>query len=187
MTFMAPNCIWVWERNRSTLMTDRDFILLTLMLFFLNYFFININQSSLHGFYRDRLSKLYLIQRNRKDEVSHNDNIKLSILNNSNTYVPYHIINTTLNLQGSVVESQRGRDADFFFFSKLYCGSSHTGYCQTKRMERYDRHLNLGTAMAISAAAAAPNMGATTVRSLIFILTLLNFRLGVLGAKSGFR
>jgi len=156
------------------------FFLLTLLIFFLNYFFINVNQSSLHGFYRDRLSKLYLIDRDlaKSGKVRHNDDIKLSELNKPGTSVPYHIINTTLNLQGDIQQSQRGRDSDFFFFSKLYCGGSHTGYCDTKSLEMQDPHLNLGTAMAISAAAAAPNMGATTVKSLIFVLTLLNLRLG---------
>ena len=38
--------------------------------------------------------------------------------------------------------------------------------------------LNLGTAMAISAAAASPNMGAQTIRSLTPTLTLLNVRIG---------
>lgn len=164
----------------AALMDDSIFIGLTLALFFLNYYFINVNQSSLHGFYRDRLSKLYLISRvlNQNGNVIHRDDLKLSELNADKTSAPYHIINTTLNLQGDNQESQRGRDSDLFFFSKLYCGGSHTGYCDTKKMEASDRHLNLGTAMAISAAAAAPNMGSTTAKSLIFILTLLNLRLG---------
>ncbi len=169
-------------RGTAALMDDTAFSLLTLFLFLLNYLFINVNQSSLHGFYRDRLSRLYLIERDLSEEgkgkVRHNDDIKLSELNKPGTSVPYHIVNATLNLQADIQESQRGRDADFFFFSKLYCGGSHTGYCDTKAMEAEDAHLNLGTAMAISAAAASPNMGATTVKSLIFILTLLNLRLG---------
>ena len=167
-------------RGPGALMDDSLFIGLTLLLFFLNYYFINVNQSSLHGFYRDRLSKLYLISRalNQDGKVLHRDDLKLSELNADKTSVPYHIINTTLNLQGDTRENQRGRDSDLFFFSKLYCGGSHTGYCDTKKMEASDRHLNLGTAMAISAAAASPNMGSTTIKSLIFILTLLNLRLG---------
>lgn len=52
------------------------------------------------------------------------------------------------------------------------------GYCDTAQMERHHQHLNLGTAMAISGAAAAPNMGVTTIKPLMFIMTLLNIRLG---------
>jgi len=72
----------------------------------------------------------------------------------------------------------RGRGSDFFFFSKHFCGGPNTGYVETKSMEDWDKHVNLGTAMAISAAAAAPNMGRTTVRSMVFMLTVLNLRLG---------
>ncbi len=72
----------------------------------------------------------------------------------------------------------RGRNADFFVFSKCFTGSERMGFCETALMEKQHQHLNLGTAMAISGAAAAPNMGVTTVRSLMFIMTLLNIRLG---------
>ena len=162
----------------SSWMNDYAFMTTTFLLFVLNYFFINVNQSSLHSFYRDRLSKLYLLRAGPADHVQHNDAVYLSELNQAGSYGPYHIINSALNLQGSSIESLRGRDADLFFFSRNYCGSAHTGYCRTEQLEAADRHLNLGTAMAISAAAAAPNMGQSTIRSLIFVLTLLNIRLG---------
>ena len=45
-------------------------------------------------------------------------------------------------------------------------------------LETLHPEVTLGTAMAISGAAAAPNMGTTTVRALVFVLTLLNVRLG---------
>ena len=45
-------------------------------------------------------------------------------------------------------------------------------------MHEADWHLDLGTAMAISGAAAAPNMGTSTVKPLVFIMTMLNVRLG---------
>jgi hypothetical protein len=162
----------------SSWLNDYVFIAITFVLFLLNYFFINVNQSSLHSFYRDRLSKLYLLRGDKADQVEHYDSLCLSELNQPGSYGPYHIINSTLNLHGSGIESLRGRDADFFFFSRNYCGSAHTGYCQTQQLEVADKHLNLGTAMAISAAAAAPNMGTSTIRSLVFVLTLLNVRLG---------
>lgn len=162
----------------SSGVNDYAFIAITLVLFLLNYFFINVNQSSLHSFYRDRLSKLYLLRGGPADQLEHNDSLYLSELNQAGSYGPYHIINSVLNLQGSSIESLRGREADFFFFSRNYCGSSYTGYCRTEQLEAADKHLNLGTAMAISAAAAAPNMGQSTIRSLIFVLTLLNIRLG---------
>ena len=111
-------------------------------------------------------------------DVVVDDELKLSELNRDKTVAPYHIINTALNLTESRDHNLRGRDADFFFFSKNFIGSATTGYVETKRVERFDHHLNLGTAMAISAAAAAPNAGQSTPKSLKFVMTLLNIRLG---------
>lgn len=164
--------------SEQTLLSDGAFITLAVVLLILNLLFLDANRSSLHGFYRDRLSKLYLFKHGSGGEVEQTDELKLSSLNEANSVAPYHIINTTLNLQGSITASQRGRDGDFFFFSKHFCGGPQTGYCSTVEMEAADNHVNLGTAMAISAAAASPNMGSTTVRSLIFIMTMLNLRLG---------
>ena len=162
----------------QALLDDWSFIGLMLMLFLLNYLFLDVNKSSLHSFYRDRLSKLYLFRREGDGVVEADDTQRLSELNGPGSTAPYHLINTTLNLQGVVEEAARGRESDFFFFSKHFCGGAHTGYCKTSDLEAWDPHVDLGTAMAISAAAAAPNMGRTTIRPLIFVLTLLNLRLG---------
>jgi hypothetical protein len=141
--------------------------------------FIDVNNNSLHGFYRDRLSEAYLFEvlGDDKEPVS-NDTQKLSDLNEKSRAAPYHLINVALNLQGRSPNAACSRDADFFFFSKYYTGSVSTGYCETRLLEECDPHLDLGTAMAISGAAAAPNMGTTTFKPLAFIMTMLNIRLG---------
>jgi hypothetical protein len=72
----------------------------------------------------------------------------------------------------------RGRDADYFLFSQKFIGSRITGFCRTANMYDADRRINLASAMAISGAAAAPNMGTSTVKPLVFIMTMLNVRLG---------
>ena len=72
----------------------------------------------------------------------------------------------------------QGRLTDFFLFSRAFCGSPLTGYQPTTEWEKKDGHLDLGTAMAISGAAAAPQMGLGTRRRLTFWLALLNVRLG---------
>jgi hypothetical protein len=66
---------------------------------------------------------------------------------------------------------------DFFIFSPAYCGSPLTGYAPTTDWERADHRLDLATAMAISGAAAAPQMGLGSMRHLSFWLALLNVRL----------
>jgi hypothetical protein len=74
------------------------------------------------------------------------------------------------------VEDLPGRGSDFFMFSRRYVGSYATGYCKTEAIESADPHVNLGTAMAISAAAVAPNSGTVTVKPLVPTLTVLNVR-----------
>jgi hypothetical protein len=140
----------------------------------------NINWTSFHRFYRDRLSRA-LIFRGEYDvdrivRTAENDEQLLSELNT--TQSPYHLINATLNLQNSRQENLRGRNGGLFVFSRNYCGSQLLGYRATDEMERMDPSLDLATAMAVSGAAAAPNMGRSTVRFLTFILALLNIRLG---------
>jgi hypothetical protein len=157
---------------------DSLFLGIGLLLLLMHILWLDVNATAAHGFYRDRLSKAYLIQQRWDGELLANDEQPLSTLNAAGTAAPYHLINVALNLHGSKDPNVRGRNADFFMFSKRFTGSERTGFCPTELIETYDRHVNLGTAMAISGAAAAPNMGSTTVKPLVFILTLLNIRLG---------
>ena len=147
-------------------------------LFIYTRYFLDVNASSIHSFYRDRLSCAYLFQVDPNGEVQANDSLKITELRTGGVKAPYHLINATLNLQKSKDPNLRGRDADFFLFSKHYTGSLRTGFCETRAIEQKDRHLDLGTAIAISGAAAAPNAGTKTVQPLVAILTLLNIRLG---------
>jgi predicted acylesterase/phospholipase RssA len=157
---------------------DYWFFSVFVALLLINRFFLDINITSPHGFYRDRLSKAYLFKVDEANNIEPEDNVSLAGLNASGTTAPYHIINVTMNLQGSKDPDLRGRESDFFIFSKLFTGSDRTGYTDSATMESMDHHLDLATAMAISGAAAAPNMGVTTNRALVFIMTLLNVRLG---------
>ena len=158
--------------------SDWAFIISALLVFVLNGLWVDVNVSSAHGFYRDRLSKAFLFRARRFGRTRPNDDQKLSGLGVTNPGAPYHLINTAMNLKGEPLSELPGRRSDFFLFSKRFVGSFATSYCETEAMESADSALNLGTAMAISGAAAAPNSGTTTVRPLTFILTLLNVRLG---------
>src|SRR5207244_3940830 len=62
--------------------------------------YLNPNGYSLHRLYRDRLSKAFLFDENRRvgSDLLPLDRIKLSQLSDDG---PYHIINTALNVQGS--------------------------------------------------------------------------------------
>lgn len=141
-----------------------------------NWLFMNVNRFSLHPFYRDRLSRTFLVSP-KNGKLQAVDTLKMSELNGSESAAPYHIVNTALNLQGSSNPQLRSRKTVPFILSKHHCGSDLTGYCKTESLEKVDPHFNLATAMAISAAAASPNMGTVGKKSLSFLLTLLNVRL----------
>ncbi|MDM8562880.1 hypothetical protein QUF54_05950, partial [Candidatus Marithioploca araucensis] len=136
---------------------------------------ININRVSLHAFYREGLSKTYMIKR-ENGKIKSNEGIKLKALH-THYNGPYHLINATLNLQGSKNRHLSGRGADYFIFSKHYCGAESTGYRST---ESYDNgETKLAKAMAISGAAASPSMGTQTNLLIAFYMILFNIRLNV--------
>ncbi|MCE3254352.1 MAG: hypothetical protein K0Q67_3372 [Cellvibrio sp.] len=150
--------------------------LMGLAVWLYNFLFISINRFSLHPFYRDRLSRTFLITQ-KDGKLAPADDLKMSELNGPKSTAPYHIINTTLNLQGSTNPQLRSRRSIPFILTKRFCGSDFTGYCPTSALEAADKSFNFGAAVAISAAAVSPNMGVGTINRLRFLLTLLNLRL----------
>jgi hypothetical protein len=147
---------------------------------------LQANGYSLHRFYRDRLSRAFLFvppSSHSNDEPTPLDDLKLSDL--MDCAGPYQIINAALNVEGSTEANRRGRNADFFMFTRDFVGSDLTQFgparetiADTPDMERIDPRLDLATAMAISGAAVSANMGGSTIRLLSPTLALLNIRLG---------
>ncbi|OAF02564.1 hypothetical protein AYJ54_26660 [Bradyrhizobium centrolobii] len=151
--------------------------LLSAVLLFLFWLFLNVNANSLHQLYRDRLGSAFLFgQKDATGALEGADHFRFSDIISGAS--PYHLINAALNLPGSNFANRRGRNADFFIFSKRYVGSEATGYVDTRLAEKATDGLNVGTAMAISGAAAAPNMGMASMRPLSATIALLNVRLG---------
>ena len=130
------------------------------------------NRNSMHGLYKDRLSQAFVnCKRNDPDFDP-----KLSEINSETG--PFHLINAALNVHGSEVVNKRGRNAEFFTFSKTHVGSDATTYVETEAMEEREKDIRLSTAMAISAAAASTAMGSRTLRPLALTLAVFNVRLG---------
>jgi hypothetical protein len=143
------------------------------------------NLLSMHMFYKSRLVRAYLgaSNPNRKTqeitETAREDDVLLSQLKNCERGAPYHLINTTLNLVGGRDLATAQRSSDYFVFSKLFSGSSRTGYRKNLPEQYMQGQVSLGTAVAISGAAVSPNMGAKTQTAAVaMLLTLLNVRLG---------
>jgi hypothetical protein len=141
--------------------------------------FLRPNANSLHALYRDRLAKAFLFEpENRVHRSEELKPLKKRLSEISGRFGPYHIINTSLNIQNSTVANKRGRNADFFSFSRDFVGSEATGYVATADIEKVTKGLDLASVMAISGAAASSNMGAQTIKPLTPTLALLNIRLG---------
>jgi hypothetical protein len=162
-------------------------IVAALVLACINWRFINLNEISLHNYYRDCLSRAYMMFYDSKHgDISHGDKLKFSELDPGKS--PYHIINTTLNLKKEMpVNKGKGvfRTGESFVFTKNWCGSDNTGYIHTEQYERYDRHVNVGTAMAISGAAANIGMAQKNIFVLRLLMGLFNIRLGYWALNPG--
>jgi hypothetical protein len=140
--------------------------------------FVNPNTTSLYRLYRDRLSKAFLFDPVSRDRHGDLSPLELKLHQINTDLCPYPIVNAALNIEGSQFVNKRGRNADFFMFTPEYTGSDATGYVGTKLIEHEESALDLGTALAISAAAVSSNMGSQTIRPLSLTLALLNVRLG---------
>jgi hypothetical protein len=181
---VIPLCLWLVYINVTYAGLDRHWakpFLVAAVVAALVALTLDPNVTSLYRLYRDRLSKAFLFDPNPKSQRDKYHDLpayqpKLHQLDTR--LCPYPIINAALNIEGSRYANKRGRDADFFVFTPEYTGSQATGYIGTQNLEKSEAALDLGTAMAISAAAVSANMGAETIKPLTFTLALLNARLG---------
>jgi len=153
---------------------------------------ININKFSLHSIYRNRLIRAYLgasrgkeRRRNLFTDFDPDDNVQLCHLAPPGRPVqkPFHVLNIALNLVRAENLAWQQRKAQSFTASPLYCGSwnQDLGY---RRADEYGKNsqigkaISLGTALAVSGAAASPNMGYHSAPAVTFLLALFNVRLG---------
>lgn len=156
--------------------------------------FVNINRFSLHELYRMRLVRAYLGASNRARRPNPNTGFDPtdSRLRLADLVPPapapgepprpvclFPILNAALNLVAGDQLAWQQRKAEAFSMTPLHCGSVREGYRPTRRYGSPHDGLSLGTAMAISGAAANPNMGHLSSPPLAFLLALLNARLGV--------
>src|SRR5262249_43259918 len=86
-----------------------------------------------------------------------------------------HLVNIGLHGVSHEKPAWPERKAEPFTVTPLHSGSSVLGYRPSRD---YGGGITLGTAVAISGAAASPNMGYHSSPTLAFLLTLFNVRLG---------
>jgi hypothetical protein len=169
---------------------------------------IDINEFSLHNFYKNRLVRCYLGASHARDREPNRftcfdprDDFALSLLQTDRGYYgPYPIINTTLNLNTGSELSQQERKGASFVLTPAYCGfeakdapaSKPTSLldefqdCGFRKTSEGDGVIGysdpngptVGQSMAISGAAASPNSGYSTSAAMAFLLTIFDARLG---------
>lgn len=153
---------------------------------------VNINRFSIHALYRNRLVRAYLgasRQRRRPDLFTgfdEGDNPDVRVLwpphpvkaTGRNTYCLFHVVNITLNVVEATRLAWQQRKAESFTVSPLHSGTFYKGYRPSDEYGSPRGGISLGTAMAISGAAASPNMGYNSSTSITLLLALFNVRLG---------
>jgi len=135
------------------------------------FFLLNVNLTGPHKLYRDQLANTFV------QATPGAADLPLSTVDAGQS-APYHLINATVNLPSSTSPVLRDRKGDFFLFSKCWSGAPAVGYLPTNRWKANGAEVDLATAMAVSGAAASPQMGLGSMQSLSALLTLLNIRLG---------
>ncbi len=160
---------------------------------------VDINDFSMHLFYRNRLIRPYLGASHKRKQIPFtgfdpDDDLPLHKLCRKRKIKgdrrrrlykgPLPILNTTLNLASGSQLAWQERKAISFFFTPLHygfdtgrVGESGGAFRPTSEAEG-GAGVTLGTAMAISGAAVNPNMGYHSSPALAFLLTVFNTRLG---------
>ncbi|MBZ5703744.1 MAG: patatin-like phospholipase family protein [Acidobacteriia bacterium] len=166
---------------------------------------VDINEFSVHHLYRNRLIRCYLgasAQHRDRDAqpftgFSESDDLLLTKLQvplgseDPKDGRPLPILNTSLNVVRGKELALQTRKARSFAFTPLYAGFTRevaettawrSAYASTKDAgdDRPESKggTTLGTAVAISGAAASPNMGSYSSPPLAFLMTLFDVRLG---------
>jgi hypothetical protein len=150
---------------------------------------IDIDETSMNLFYRNRLVRCYLGAARAARKKRHPnlftgfdfaDDFALANLRPQHGYAgPVPIVNTALNLTGGDNAALEERRAASFFFTPYETGSDRTGVVGTTDMGKFRQGVQLGSCVATSGAAASPNMGYHTSAPVAFLLTFFNVRLGL--------
>ncbi len=181
-----------WLMNYTQILNPWFWLMIFTAIGFLMGWWVNINKFSLHATYRERLIRAYLGASRTKERLKtansftgldNCDNIPMKDLRQK----PLHVVNMTLNLVKTSNLRWQNRKAESFTSTSLHSGSSTmgdgSGGYRNSDVYGFDEQGNhaitLGTAAAISGAAASPNMGYYSMSAAVsFLMTLFNVRLG---------
>jgi hypothetical protein len=158
---------------------------------------IDVNLFSIYHFYRQRLVRCYLGASRCNLRTPHPftgfdpcDDLKLADLcsmplGKPQCQRPYPIFNTAMNLVAGKQLAWQERRAAAFAFTPMASGYSFTLpdekgqlFSHYRPTAQYMEGVWMGSSIAISGAAASPNMGYHSSPALTFLMTVFNVRLG---------
>ena len=161
---------------------------------------VDVNDFSMNPFYRNRLTRCYLGASNRHrapNPLTGFDDrdtrgMQISRLTPAEGYSgPFPLVCTAINLSFGADLAWQERKAASFAFAPLHSGYhvgwtagkpgkalNCCGFVPTSTYAFPEGGINLATAVAISGAAASPNMGYHTDPATAFLMTMFNVRLG---------
>ena len=161
---------------------------------------IDVNEFSMHAFYRNRLARGYLGASNQARQPNpftgmdaEDARVPVSSLRASTGYPgPFPIFCAALNLSEGDELAWQERKAASFVFTPLHTGYEtpwspraaarpdmrFSAFASTARFAYRPHGISVATAAAISGAAVSPNWGYHTNPVTAFLLTLFNARLG---------
>ncbi|MBL8177224.1 MAG: patatin-like phospholipase family protein [Bryobacterales bacterium] len=160
---------------------------------------VDINEFSLNRFYRNRLARCFIAAgraEQRRPNPLHgfdeNDDLQLSLLGKFllgemeacgdvtlRHETPLPILNTALNVVGEGDATMTERRARSLFFTPFHVYSGKVSMALDQASTgRFPADVTLGSVVAISGAAANPNMGFHSSPAIAFLLTFFNVRLG---------
>ncbi|HEY9197924.1 MAG TPA: patatin-like phospholipase family protein [Gammaproteobacteria bacterium] len=157
------------------------------LLFALVSWRFDINLFSLHALYSNRLTRAFLgashAGRRQPNPFTGFDPFDDVLFHALSTQRPIPLINTAINMTGGDDLAWQTRRSTSFTFTPCWSGfetrstqgKTLGSYCPTNR---YAGGLHLGTLIAVSGAAASPNMGYHTSPAVSALLTAFNLRLG---------
>jgi hypothetical protein len=153
-------------------------------------YFVNVNRFSAHSMYRNRLIRAFLgSARGPRGQLSVSRDPFTGFDNADNVFVRdlvhpddrprlFPVINMALNTVAGANNAWQERKAESFSVTPLHSGNEWVNYWPTRNYGSRINGLSLGTAIAISGAAASPNMGYHSSPLVGLVMTLFNVRLG---------
>lgn len=151
--------------------------------------FINVNRFSAHSLYRNRLARAFLGSARGDDGLASStrdpltgfdsrDNVRMTDIRPRDGSRLFHVVNMALNVVAADNRAWQERKAESFVVTPLHSGNEYVGFTPTGAFAAIDGGITLGTAMAISGAAASPNQGYHSSTLIGLVMTLFNVRLG---------